>query len=60
MIRSAGERAPEFELMDDEGNLRKLSDYRANHCAYFYPAQYARMHEACSFGMHGRLFAGGC
>ncbi len=52
MIRSAGERAPEFELMDDEGNLRKLSDYRGQTIVlYFYPRDNTPgcTKEACSF-----------
>ena len=52
MIRSAGERAPEFELMDDEGNLRKLSDYRGQTIVlYFYSRDNTPgcTKEACSF-----------
>jgi peroxiredoxin Q/BCP len=52
MIRSVGEQAPEFELMDDEGNLRKLSDYRGQTIVlYFYPRDNTPgcTKEACSF-----------
>ena len=52
MALSAGEKAPKFELMDNEGNLRKLSDYQGQTIVvYFYPRDNTPgcTKEACSF-----------
>lgn len=52
MIRSAGEKAPEFELMDSEGKVHKLSDYQGQTIVlYFYPRDNTPgcTKEACSF-----------
>ena len=52
MILSAGNKAPEFELMDSEGHLHKLSDYRGETIVlYFYPRDNTPgcTAEACSF-----------
>jgi peroxiredoxin Q/BCP len=49
---SAGIPAPEFELSDDEGRVRKLSDFRGqNVVLYFYPADDTPgcTKEACKF-----------
>ena len=49
---SAGSPAPEFEMLDDTGALRKLSDYRGkNVVLYFYPADDTPgcTKEACNF-----------
>src|SRR4030095_15575348 len=49
---SAGIPAPEFELPDDTGTLRKLSDFRGrNVVLYFYPADDTSgcNKEACNF-----------
>ena len=49
---SAGIPAPEFELPDDTGTLRKLSDFRGrNVVLYFYPADDTSgcTKEACNF-----------
>lgn len=52
MILKAGEKAPEFELMDNEGNPHKLSDYLGQTIVvYFYPRDNTPgcTKEACSF-----------
>jgi len=52
MVKTAGEQAPEFELKDSEGNLRKLSDFRGQTIVlYFYPRDNTPgcTTEACSF-----------
>ena len=52
MVLSVGQQAPEFELMDNEGNLHKLSDYRGQMTVvYFYPKDDTPgcTKEACSF-----------
>lgn len=52
MAISAGTPAPEFELPDDTGILRKLSDYRGrNVILYFYPKDDTPgcTREACNF-----------
>lgn len=52
MILKAGEKAPEFELMDNEGNPHKLSDYHGQTIVvYFYPRDNTPgcTKEACSF-----------
>jgi thioredoxin-dependent peroxiredoxin len=52
MILSAGEQAPAFELLDNEGNLHKLSDYKGQTIVvYFYPRDDTPgcTKEACSF-----------
>lgn len=49
---SAGIPAPDFELYDDEGRLRRLSDYRGQKVVlYFYPADDTPgcTKEACNF-----------
>jgi len=49
---STGIPAPEFEMLDDTGALRKLSDYRGkNVVLYFYPADDTPgcTKEACNF-----------
>jgi peroxiredoxin Q/BCP len=49
---SAGIPAPEFELLDDTGKLRKLSEFRGkNVILYFYPADDTPgcTKEACNF-----------
>jgi peroxiredoxin Q/BCP len=49
---AAGIVAPEFELMDDDGNLRKLSNFRGqNVVLYFYPKDDTPgcTREACNF-----------
>ncbi len=49
---SAGISAPEFELPDEDGILRKLSDYRGNYLVlYFYPKDDTPgcTTEACNF-----------
>ncbi|NLN69541.1 MAG: thioredoxin-dependent thiol peroxidase [Chloroflexi bacterium] len=51
-MRSAGEKAPEFELMDSEGKAHKLSDYQGQTIVlYFYPRDNTPgcTKEACSF-----------
>jgi peroxiredoxin Q/BCP len=52
MVLSVGEKAPEFELMDNEGHPQKLSDYRGQTIVvYFYPRDDTPgcTKEACSF-----------
>lgn len=52
MVLTAGEKAPEFELMDNEGNSHKLSDYQGQTIVvYFYPRDNTPgcTKEACSF-----------
>lgn len=52
MVLSIGQQAPEFELIDNEGNLHKLSDYRDQTIVvYFYPKDDTPgcTKEACSF-----------
>ena len=52
MVLSAGEQAPAFELLDNEGNLHKLSDYQGQTIVvYFYPRDDTPgcTTEACSF-----------
>lgn len=52
MARTAGEQAPEFELLDNTGTPRKLSDYRDQTIVvYFYPRDDTPgcTKEACSF-----------
>jgi thioredoxin-dependent peroxiredoxin len=52
MVLSAGEQAPAFELLDNEGNLHKLSDYEGQTIVvYFYPRDDTPgcTKEACSF-----------
>jgi thioredoxin-dependent peroxiredoxin len=52
MVLSAGEHAPAFELLDNEGNLHKLSDYQGQTIViYFYPRDDTPgcTKEACSF-----------
>lgn len=52
MVLSAGEQAPAFELLDNEGNLHKLSDYQGQTIVvYFYPRDDTSgcTTEACSF-----------
>ncbi len=52
MIISAGELAPDFELADETGNLRKLSDFRGSPVVlYFYPKDDTPgcTTEACNF-----------
>lgn len=52
MVLSVGQEAPEFELLDNEGNLHKLSDYRGQTIVvYFYPKDDTPgcTKEACSF-----------
>ena len=52
MVLSAGQQAPEFELIDNEGNTHKLSDYRGQTIVvYFYPKDDTPgcTKEACSF-----------
>lgn len=52
MVRTAGEIAPEFVLTDQEGKLRKLSDYQGQTIVlYFYPRDNTPgcTTEACSF-----------
>ena len=52
MAISAGIPAPDFELLDDTGTLRKLSDYRGkNVVLYFYPKDDTPgcTKEACNF-----------
>jgi thioredoxin-dependent peroxiredoxin len=52
MVLSAGEQAPAFELLDNEGNLHKLSDYKGQTIVvYFYPRDDTPgcTKEACSF-----------
>ena len=52
MVLSAGEQAPAFELLDNEGNLHKLSDYQGQTIVvYFYPRDDTPgcTKEACSF-----------
>ncbi len=52
MPLKAGEKAPQFELFDKEGNLHKLSDYRGRTIVvYFYPQDNTPgcTKEACSF-----------
>jgi len=49
---SAGSQAPDFELYDDEGRLRRLSDFRGQKVVlYFYPADDTPgcTKEACNF-----------
>lgn len=49
---SAGSPAPDFELYDDEGRLRRLSDFRGEKVVlYFYPADDTPgcTKEACNF-----------
>ena len=49
---AAGEMAPDFEMMDDEGKKVKLSDFRGKKVIlYFYPADFTSGCElqACSF-----------
>lgn len=52
MVLSAGQKAPEFELLDNEGNTHKLSDYRGQTIVvYFYPKDDTPgcTKEACAF-----------
>ncbi len=52
MILEAGTKAPEFELMDNQGKVHKLSDYRGQTIVvYFYPKDNTPgcTKEACSF-----------
>jgi thioredoxin-dependent peroxiredoxin len=52
MVLSIGQQAPEFELVDQEGKLHKLSDYRGQTIVvYFYPKDDTPgcTKEACSF-----------
>ena len=52
MVLSVGQEAPKFELLDNEGNLHKLSDYRGQTIVvYFYPKDDTPgcTKEACSF-----------
>jgi peroxiredoxin Q/BCP len=52
MVIKAGTQAPDFELMDDQGQLRKLSDYRGKSVVlYFYPQDDTSgcTTEACNF-----------
>lgn len=52
MILEAGTKAPEFELLDSEGKVHKLSDYRGQTIViYFYPKDDTPgcTKEACSF-----------
>lgn len=52
MVLTAGEQAPAFELLDNEGNLHKLSDYQGQTIVvYFYPRDDTPgcTTEACSF-----------
>lgn len=52
MVLSAGNQAPDFELMDNEGNLHTLSDYQGQTIVvYFYPKDDTPgcTKEACSF-----------
>lgn len=52
MALSAGAQAPAFELMDDEGQLRRLSDFQGQTIVvYFYPRDNTPgcTTEACSF-----------
>jgi peroxiredoxin Q/BCP len=52
MVLSAGKQAPAFELLDNEGNLHKLSDYQGQTIVvYFYPRDDTPgcTTEACSF-----------
>lgn len=52
MALSAGEQAPPFELLDNQGNLHKLSDYQGQTIVvYFYPRDDTPgcTKEACSF-----------
>jgi len=52
MVLSAGKQAPAFELLDNEGNLHKLSDYQGQTIVvYFYPRDDTSgcTTEACSF-----------
>lgn len=52
MVITKGEKAPEFELMDSEGNLHRLSDYKGQTIVvYFYPKDDTPgcTKEACSF-----------
>jgi thioredoxin-dependent peroxiredoxin len=52
MVLSAGEQAPAFELLDNEGNLHKLSDFKGQTIVvYFYPRDDTPgcTKEACSF-----------
>jgi len=49
---SAGNVAPDFQLLDDEGKLRKLSDFRGHNVVlYFYPKDDTPgcTKEACNF-----------
>ncbi len=52
MILEAGTKAPEFELMDNQGKVHKLSDYHGQTIVvYFYPKDNTPgcTKEACSF-----------
>ena len=52
MALSAGNKAPDFELMDNDGTLHKLSDYKGKTIVvYFYPKDDTPgcTKEACSF-----------
>jgi len=52
MVLSAGRIAPEFELLDGEGNIHRLSDYQGQMVVlYFYPKDDTPgcTKEACSF-----------
>jgi peroxiredoxin Q/BCP len=54
-----GDRAPDFSLTDDSGNLVKLSDYRGERVVvYFYPAAMTPgcTTEACDFRDNLRAF----
>jgi peroxiredoxin Q/BCP len=52
MVLSAGNKAPDFELMDNEGKVHKLTDYQGKTIVvYFYPKDDTPgcTKEACSF-----------
>lgn len=52
MVLSTGNQAPDFELLDNEGKLHKLSDYQGQTIVvYFYPKDDTPgcTKEACSF-----------
>jgi thioredoxin-dependent peroxiredoxin len=52
MVLSAGMKAPQFELVDSQGNLHALSDYKGQSIViYFYPKDDTPgcTKEACSF-----------
>lgn len=52
MVLKAGSRAPDFELADENGEIRRLSDYRGESVLlYFYPKDDTQgcTTEACNF-----------